>query len=246
MSQPMINMTLLFVLAAMYLPVVILVSRQHEGQENTATLLSVYALTAMLVGVGHGLVIGGQWQLDPQTANDSMIYAAFVLAVIMNLTALSFTKRDYSTWLGIGVFWALVIAVVATNILGLGEVIWTDGRVTLTRDRLGPALAALGWFVFTVGALVNVRSAHARSRQPLLRNRLNYWTPVFLLVFINDILLIAGRQIPGDPFRLIAAAMAAFIIVTHDPPDLRQVARRVFTYMITTIVIVGIYIAAFS
>ena len=246
MSQPMINMTLLFVLAAMYLPVVILVSRQHEGQENTATLLSVYALTAMLVGVGHGLVIGGQWQLDPQTANDSMIYAAFVLAVIMNLTALSFTKRDYSTWLGIGVFWALVIAVVATNILGLGEVIWTDGRVTLTRDRLGPALAALGWFVFTVGALVNVRSAHARSRQPLLRNRLNYWTPVFLLVFINDILLIAGRQIPGDPFRLIAAAMAAFIIVTHDPPDLRQVARRVFTYMITTIVIVGIYVAAFS
>jgi hypothetical protein len=58
-----------------------------------------------------------------------------------------------------------------------------------------------------------------------LRNRLNYWTPVFLFVFTNDILLIAGQQIPGDPFRLIAAAMAAFIIITHDPPDLRQVAR---------------------
>jgi signal transduction histidine kinase len=246
MSQPVINMILLFVLAAIYLPIVVLVSRQHEGQESTAMLLSVYALTAMLIGIGHGLIIGGQWQLDPQTANDSMIYAAFVLAVVMNLTALSFTKRDYSTWLGIGVFWALIIVVIVTNLLGLGEVVWTNGTVTLTRDRLGPALAALGWFVFTVGALVNVRSAHARSRQPLLRNRLNYWTPVFLFVFTNDILLIAGQQIPGDPFRLIAAAMAAIIIITHDPPDLRQVARRVFTYLITTIVIVGIYVAAFS
>jgi signal transduction histidine kinase len=39
--------------------------------------------------------------------------------------------------------------------------------------------------------------------------------------------------------------MTAFIIVTHDPPDLRQVARRVITYILTTIVIVGIYVAGF-
>lgn len=245
MSQSVINMILLFVLAAIYLPVVFSVFRQHEGQETAATLLSTYALIAMLFGIGEGLIRGGQWQVDIQVTNDIMIYGAFVLAVLMTLTALAFTRQELSTWLGVGVFWGLVIAVIIPNILGLGEIIWTNGTATLTRDRLAPALAALGWFVFTVGALVSVRNAYARSRQPLLRNRLNYWTPVFLFIFINDILLIAGSQIPGNPLRLFAAAMTAFIIVTHDPPDLRQVARRVLTYIITTVVIVGIYIAGF-
>ncbi|HKJ40066.1 MAG TPA: GAF domain-containing sensor histidine kinase [Anaerolineales bacterium] len=245
MSQSVINMTLLFVLVAIYLPVIVSVYRQHEGQETAATLLSVYAFIAMLLGIGDGLLRGGVWQMQAPAANDLMLYGAFVLAVVMALTALAFTRQDLSTWLGIAVFWGIVIALIIPNILGLGEVIWTNGAATLTRDRLAPAWAALGWFVFTVGALVAVRSAYSRSRQPLLRNRLNYWTPVFIFIFINEILLIVGRQIPGNPLRLFAAAMAAFIIVTHDPPDLRQVARRLFTYIITTIVIVGIYIAGY-
>lgn len=246
MSQSVINIILFIVLAAIYLPVVVSVYRQHEGQETAATLLSIYALIAMFIGIGEGLLRGGQWQVEPQIVNDIMIYVAFVLALLMLLTALAFTRQELSTWLGIGIFWGFVIGLIIPNVLGLGEIIWTNGTATLTRDRLAPALAALGWFVFTVGALVSVRSAHARSRQPLLRNRLNYWTPVFLFIFFNDILLIAGRQIPGNPLRLIAAVMTAFIIITHDPPDLRQVARRVITYIITTIVIVGIYVAGFS
>ncbi|HLF72771.1 MAG TPA: GAF domain-containing sensor histidine kinase, partial [Anaerolineales bacterium] len=96
------------------------------------------------------------------------------------------------------------------------------------------------------GAFVSVRSAHGRSRQPLLRNRLNYWTPVFLLMFINDLLLIFGRGLLGSPVRLGAVMLAAFIIVTHDPPDLRVVAQRVITYIITTLVIVGFYVVGFS
>jgi len=246
MSQSVINMSLLFVLAAIYLPVIFSVFRQHEGQETAASLLSLYAVLALLLGIGEGLLRGGRWQVDPQTTNDIMIYGALVLAVLMALATVAFTRQDPSTWLAVGIFWGAIIVLIITNVLGFGEIIWTNGTATLARDRLAPAWAALGWFVFTVGALVTVRSAHARSRQPLLRNRLNYWTPVFILIFINDILLIAGRQIPGNPLRLGAAAMAAFIIVTHDPPDLRQVARRVFTYLITTIVIVGIYLAGYS
>ena len=46
--------------------------------------------------------------------------------------------------------------------------------------------------------------------------------------------------------RLGAAVLATFIIVTHDPPDLREVARRVVTYIITTMVIVAFYVAGFS
>lgn len=200
----------------------------------------------MLMGIGEALLRGRQWQVEQLLANDIQLYGALLLAVIMLLAALEFTRREIWTWLIIGVVWGLVIAAVVSNVFGLGDVVWTNGTATLTRERLAPALSALGWFVFTVGALVIVRSAHARSRQPLLRNRLNYWPPAFLLIFINDILLIIGRQIPGNPLRLIAVVVVSYIIATHNPPDLRVIARRILTYIITTIVIVVFYVAGFS
>jgi signal transduction histidine kinase len=161
----------------------------------------------------------------------------------MGLAVLSFTRRDLRTWLGVGAFWGLSVAAILFNIFRFGEVVWTNGTVTLTRERLAPAWTALGWLIFTAAGFVIVRSAYARSRQPLLRNRLNYWTPVFLLVALNDLLLISGWGLPGSPIRLFAAALATLVVVTHDPPDLRELARRVLTYMITTLVIVVFYLA---
>jgi len=239
-------MILLFVLSALYLPVVISVFRKHEGQDAAAALLGAYAVVAMLMGAGEALWRGERWAVDQLFATDIQLYGSLLLAVIMLLAALEFTRREIWTWLGVGVVWGLLIAAIIANVFNLGDVVWTNGTATLARDRLAPALSALGWFIFTVGALVIVRSAFARSRQPLLRNRLNYWTPAFLLILINDILLIIGRQIPGSPLRLIAAAIVAYTIATHNPPDLRVIARRVLTYIITTLVIVGFYVAGFS
>jgi signal transduction histidine kinase len=246
MSQQVLVMTLVFILTALYVPVVVSVLRRHEGQETAAALLGGYIVIAILVGSGEALWRGARWQAPQFFVNDIQLYVALLLAVIMLLAVLEFTRREIWTWLIIGIVWGALIAAVISNVFGLGDVVWTNGTATLTRDRLAPALSALGGFVFTVGALVIVRSAFARSRQPLLRNRLNYWTPVFLLILINDILLVIGRQIPGNPLRLLAVAMATYIIATHNPPDLRLIARRVLTYIITTIFIVGFYVAGFS
>ena len=211
MSLEVLIMILVLVLTAIYLPVAITVLRKHEGQETAAIMLSAYAAVAVFLGIGEALQRGGQWQIQEQLFNDIQLYGAILLAAILLVTTLEFTRRDIWTWVGIGIFWGLVIIVIVSNILGLNDVIWTNGTAALTRDRLAPALSALGWFVFTVAALVTVRSAYVRSRQPLLRNRLNYWTPVFFLAFINDILLIAGREIPGNPFRVAAAIMAMYV-----------------------------------
>jgi signal transduction histidine kinase len=246
MSPQAINSTLLLLLAAFYLPVIVMLYQRRAGQETAAMLLSGYALVALLLSAGEGLWRGGGWAMDAQLANDLQLYGALSLSVLMILTVLIFVRREPWTWLGIGVFWGLVIAAFIPNLFGLGEVLWTNGSVTLTRARFAPIWSALGSFVFTVGSIVIVRSAHNRSRQPLLRNRLNYWIPVFILILLNDLLLVAGRQFPGNPLRWGALVMAAFIITTHDPPDLREVARRVLTYVITTLVIVLFYIAGFT
>jgi signal transduction histidine kinase len=246
MSPQAINLTLLMLLAALYLPVIVMLHQRRAGQETAAALLSGYALVAALLCAGEGLWRGGRWAIDAQVANDLQVYGALLLAVLMTLTVIVFVRREPWTWLGIGVFWGLVIALVIPNLLGLGEILWTNGSIALTRERFAPIWSALGSFVFTVGAVVIVRSAHSHSRQPLLRNRLNYWIPVFTLIILNDLLLIALRQFPGNPLRWGAVVLAAFIVTTHDPPDLREVARRVLTYVITTLVIVLFYIAGFT
>jgi len=231
------------VLAALHLPVLSSLLRRRAGQESSAAFFAVYLLISMFLTAAEGLWRGGQIQLATQIANDFQIYSAFALAFLLLITIIYFVRRDERAWLGVGAFWLIGFFVIVPNLFGFGEVVWTSGRFALTLDRLAPAWAGLGWLVFTLGAFINVRLVYSGSRQPLLRNRLNYWTPVFLLVVLNDVFLLTGNPLPGNPVRLGAALMAALIIVTHDPPDLREVARRVLTYIITTLVIVIFYAA---
>src|SRR5512138_437489 len=247
MSPQSLTLILHLVLAVLYLPLLVTLIQRHAGHETAAMLLSGYILVGSLLDLGEGLWRGGQLYIaTPQIANDFQIYGAVALSFMLLLAVTSFVRRDLWTWLGVGGIWVLGLILIGVNVFRFGDVIWQTSWFTLTRERLLPAWAALGWLVFTLGAIINVRLVHNNSRQPLLRNRLNYWLPVYLLVIINDVLILVGRPFPGNPIRLAAAAMAVFIVVTHDPPDLREVARRVFTYIITTLVIVAFYVAGFT
>jgi signal transduction histidine kinase len=247
MSPQFLSLILHFILAALYLILLITLFKRHAGQEAAATILGVYVVTALLLELGEGFWRGGQLYIaSPQIANDFQAYGALLLAIILTLVVVAFIRRDISTWLGIGFFWLLGFVAIFPNIFRFGDVIWQSGTFALTRERLAPTWAIAGWLVFMLGAFFSVRSAHRSSRQPLLRNRLNYWIPVFLLVAINDILIMLGWAVPGNPIRLAAAGLATSIVVTHDPPDLREVANRVVIYIITTLVIVGFYVAGFT
>ena len=209
--------------------------------------LGGYVLIGLLLEIAEGLWRGGRLYIaSPQIANDFQAYGALVLAFLLALTVIAFIRRNLRPWLIVGVVWIVGFILILPNTLGLNDVIWTNGRYSLTLERLAPVWAMLGWFVFMLGSVINVRSAYARSRQPLLRNRLNYWTPVFLMIAINDVLILGGIPLPGNPIRLAAISLATFIVVTHDPPDLVEVSRRVVTYIITTMVIVAFYVAGFS
>jgi hypothetical protein len=185
MSPQDLNLILHLTLAALYLPVLVTLLLRRAGQEKAAMWLIGYVLVALLFDVGEGLWRGGQFQLaSQQVANDFQVYGALVLAFLFTLTVVSFIRRNANLWRIIAIVWALGLLAIVLNLFGFGETIWTNGRFTLTLERLGPTWAALGWLVFTLGAFISVRSAHARSRQPLLRNRLNYWTPAFLLIIL--------------------------------------------------------------
>ncbi|HUF00563.1 MAG TPA: GAF domain-containing sensor histidine kinase [Anaerolineales bacterium] len=247
MSAHDLTLILHLILAVLYLPLLFTIIQRHEGRETTAMLLGGYALIGALLNVAEGLWRSGRFSIaSQQVANDLQTYGALLLAFFLTLTIVSFLRRNLRAWLGIGAFWAAGFVLIMLNVFGFSDVIWTNGRYSLTLERLAPAWAMLGWLLFMLGSVLSVRTAYARSRQPLLRNRLNYWTPVFLLIAINDVLLLSGYPLPGNPIRLAAVALATFIVVTHDPPDLVEVSRRVVTYIITTLVIVGFYVAGFT
>ena len=247
MSAQAITLILYLILTVLYLPLIVTLYRRPAGQENAAILLGIYIALASVFTLFEGLYRAGELYIaTPQVANDFQIYGALFLSFLLTLAVLSFIRRRPTVWLGLGLFWVLGLLAILPNINRFGDVIWQSGNFLLTRERLAPTWAMLGWLIFTLGGFFNVRSAHNNSRQPLLRNRLNYWTPVFLLVIINDSLIMAGIPFPGNPMRLAAAVLATFVIVTHDPPDLREVARRVVIYLITALVIATFYIAAFT
>jgi signal transduction histidine kinase len=247
MSAQDLTLYLQLILAALYLPMLFTLIQRHEEHEAATMFLSGFVLIAAFLNVGEGLWRSGRLILPSQQfANDFQIYGALALAFLFVLTVVSFVRRDLRPWLGLGTLWALGFASILFNTFRFGEILWTNGVYSLTLERLAPTWAVLGWLVFMAGAVFTVRSAYSRSRQPLLRNRLNYWTPVFLLLALNDVLVLTGIPLPGNPIRLSAMALATFILATHDPPDLVEVSRRVVTYIITTLVIVGFYVAGFS
>ena len=243
MSPQIFEMVLLMIAAALHLPVLSLLLRKRAGQETAAVFFSVYVIINLLLTVVEGLIRGGQLALGERSAIDLQAFGAFILSFIALIAILYFVRRNSRNWLIVGGVWLLGFFAILFNLFRFGEVVWTNGALVVTFDRLASIWAGYGWLVFTAGAFVVVRIAHDRSRQPLLRNRLNYWTPAFLLIAVNYGLLFFGMPIPGNPARLCAAMLGALIIVTHDPPDLRNVARRVLTYVITTLVILIFYVA---
>ena len=247
MSVENLTLILHLILAALYLALLITLVQRHAGHENAAMVLSGYILTGAFLVVAEGMWRSGRFHFaSPQLANDLQTYGALALAFLLNLTVAFFTRRNLRVWLALGALWLLGFVVIFLNLFRFGEVVWRYGSFILTLERLAPMWAMFGWLVFMLGAVLNVRTAYARSRQPLLRNRLNYWTPVFLLIALNDVLIMGGIPLPGNPIRLGAAMLAAFIVITHDPPDLVEVSRGVVTYIITTLVIVAFYVAGFS
>lgn len=236
-------MVILMILAALHLPVLSMLLRKRAGQEAAATFFSVYIIINLLLTVIDGLTRGVQLTLSERGAIDLQAFGAFILSFIALISILHFVRRNSRNWLIVGGVWLAGFFAIVINLFRFGEIVWTNGALVVTFDRLAPIWAGYGWLVFTAGAIVIVRMAHDRSRQPLLRNRLNYWMPAFLLIVINDGLLFLGMPIPGNPARLCAAVIGALIIVTHDPPDLRNLARRALTYVITTLVILIFYVA---
>ena len=181
-------------------------------------------------------------QLDALAFGDIEVYGALILAFLMTITAYVFMRRSPMNWLIAGGVVGFVLLILLNQEMQFPRVVWSSGDFILTNDRLGVVWAVAGWLVFMIGSVFAVTDAYQKTRQPLLRNRLVFWAPTFLLIAINDGLILAGINLPGNPLRLLAAALMGYLALTHYLPDVRQIMRRILVYIITIFLIMVLYV----
>ncbi|MBI3153132.1 MAG: GAF domain-containing protein [Chloroflexi bacterium] len=244
MNTSLTQFIYLILLGALFLPVIFFaIQRRDEGHEAATWLVALYALLAMVLNVTEAIWPVGE---DSFLFQEIQTYVAFTLAIIMTLALKTFIKRDtWWAWFGLWTLWILGLALILTNAFSLPETLWTNGALVLYRSRLGPAWMILGWLIVAIGLILSLANAGRQARLQLFRNRLNYWWPAIFLMLINDIVLFSGVVIVGQPFRLIVAAMMAYVIGTHHVPDLKGITRRVIVYIAIIITVVGFYVAGF-
>jgi signal transduction histidine kinase len=237
----------LLVLAVLYVPVLVFAIRRSEGQEALGGLIATYVLVSLGITAIEAFWLGGRLPaLSHAFVQGMELYAALALAFLVMLILHAFMRR--ATWWGwavMAVIWTVGFTAIHLGMPRLPNVIWTNGQWALPREGMGAAWALAGWLIFMLGGVITVVREQRQTRQPLLRNRLSYWLILYTLVLVNDLFIIGGRALPGDPLRLGATIIIAYVALTHDLPDVRQITRRGLVYLITTLLIVAFYIAGF-
>jgi signal transduction histidine kinase len=248
MNTSLAQFVLLLLLGALYLPVIFFaVQRRDDGHGISTWLVASYSLLAMALTVAEAIWRNGETSKDSAyLLQGFQIHVALTLIAILMIAFQTFLKREtWWTWVGLWAVWALGLALILTNTFNLPDTLWTNGNLTLQRERLAPAWTILGWIIFSIGLIIAVANGNRDARQLLFRNRLNYWWFAIFLLFVNDVLLFSNIVIAGQPIRLLVAALAAYVICTHNVPDLKQIIRRVLAYIVIAIAIVGFYVAGF-
>src|SRR5690348_3147771 len=100
MSPQFLYLILHLILAALYIPLLVTLSKRHAGQETATTLLGGYVAVAVLLVIGEGLWRGGRLYIaSARIANDFQAYGALLLSFLLILAVLSFIRRDITVWL---------------------------------------------------------------------------------------------------------------------------------------------------
>ena len=240
---------LFFTFAAFVYGGIIRATLKQGAREKTATLLtSFYAFLALLFqGIQSAWQAKLLPQLDPFVIEQFNWYSALALSFLLLIILRAFLQKKFSYfWLVVGILWAAAIILSILNTFALPDVLWTDGNWMLPRERLGFAIASLGWLTFSTGMVGTFYSSYRKIRQPLHRNRQAYWLPIFLLLLSADALFINNLIVIAAPLRLIGAAVLGYIAVTHHLPDLQQITRSVLIYVATTLLASLFYLALFA
>ena len=234
--------------AILYLMLIGMVLKRSAGQKPAAYLTALYALCALAIqSTDLAWQVGLLPRLSGFMLEELHWYASlFFLLLLILIFRVFLQKKNHKFWLGVSIFFVGLPILLALDFFRLPDVLWTNGVWMIPRERLGFGVAALGWLFVSVGAFFSFRRTYKNTHQPLHRNRLLYWLPIFVFLFGADALLINNYPNWSALFRLLGAWLLGYVVVTHHLPDLQQILRSVFIYMATTLLLGLLFFLGYS
>jgi len=213
-------------------------------QERATRSLILYTAVSFLWALSQALEQLGWFTFLPDDFLARVpFYGVLILSWLLLHLSRSFLRLERTGlgWWALGLAAMVAVAVLDANLLALPEALWVDrGWVGLTFGVL-----ILGWGLFIGGGALLTAKVYRQTRQPLHRNRLTYWPLALGFTVVGDVLLFSGQEALGSSFRLLGTLIAAYVVLTHRLPDVRQIGRRTTSYLIITLLTVIIYTAGF-
>lgn len=213
------------VLALAYLVVLFLAVRRQKGWTSPAFWLTGYALLGLAL---HALLAAGTKGWLPSLDFVNRLRLDQSAAVLLAL------------FLFLGVRASLPPAPLTA---------WVLGGLTLSAGVLAVqnyTLIFFTWFFFSFVTGIYLLRSLAQSRQYAQRSRIFFWLPVLALAVANELVLFYQiDQVEIDYLRALAVLMMAYAVLSRHLPDTRDLTRLLLIYVLSTLVIVALYIGGF-
>ncbi len=233
----------------LYLLVAGIVLKNGDPRDGTVRLLIFYVVFSLLWLVGQiSALLGWLGWMPSLPLSPLLAFGLLILALMflqLSRTVLRLSGTGWAWW-ALGGAWAVAAVLLGSEWLPLPGVLLTAGDWSVSRQALAwGALPAVGWGLFTAVATVLTVRTRRRAIQPLHRNRIAYWAAALILSVLGAALLLAGQQVPGNAFFVLGVLVAAYVLSNYHLLDIRQVARRVTSYLIVALISAVLYTALF-
>jgi signal transduction histidine kinase len=232
----------------LYLFIAVISLWRRDFREREAYWLAFYAsLAALWVFMQLGARLGRLAALRADFLAHLPLYGALTLAGVFVIVTRSFLRLSALnwTWRGLTALAIVLPILFDLNVLSLPDTLLSTRAWFLPRGNAAFATLVVVWGFFMALSLLLTARVHARTRQPLHRNRISYWVPVLGLMVCGDGLIFAGRTAIGGGLHLLGVCFAAYAVSTHYLLDVRRAARLALSNLLTAVLVVGLYVAGF-
>lgn len=246
-NRDLIFLVLDAVLGLVYLGVLLLALRRQKGWASPAFWLAGYALVGFTL---HVLLVAGtrNWlpwvdfvnrlRIDQSTA---VLLALFLFMGLRTSLPPALKKTPKSE------------PDSAENAqktpIWTGNLVWLVGGLLIAAAVVAYqnyTLIFFTWLAFSLMAVIHLMRSISQASQPLQRSRIFFWLPVLILAIGNEIVLFYQLSgVEGDYLRVLALMMMAYAVLIHHLPDIQEFTRQSLIYILSTLLIVGLYIGFF-
>jgi signal transduction histidine kinase len=234
--------------AALHLLVAIVVLLRRDLQERAARTLILYAAVSFLFALLLVFWRADQTSLLPADLLTRVpTYGTLFLGWLFLHLTRSFLRleRIGLGWWALGAAWLGAAALLDGDFVTLPETLRIGEAVSVQRQDALFTVLLLGWLSFTIGAILLTLRVFQTTQQPLHQNRIKYWPLAWGFTALGGGSILFDRIAAGLGFSVVGAFIAAYAVLTHRLPDMRQVMRRVISYLAVALISAAVYVGGF-